>query len=188
MKLEVRAAAGLSLKGKKIIGRPIVYNSRSENLGGFVEIISPGAFGDSVNGDIRALVEHDYKMLIGRTQSNTMRIKEDREGLLVEIDPPNTRTAEELLESIERRDITGMSFGFTVNDQGAEWNFDEDPALRTVTSAVLHEITITSMPAYRATNVQVAMRHLENYKNSSALNSLGYELDLAKYKTEVLGC
>lgn len=64
----------------------------------------------------------------------------------------------------------------------------DNPALRTVTSAVLHEITITGIPAYRATNVQVAMRHLENYRNSSALNSLGYELDLAKYKTEVRGC
>lgn len=186
--IEIRASSGLSLDGKKIIGRPIVYNSQSEDLGGFVEVIAPGAFGNSIKGDIRALVEHDYKMLIGRTVSNTMRIREDNEGVLVEIDPPNTRTASELIESIERGDITGMSFGFSVNEKGAEWNFDSDPALRTVTSAVLHEITVTSMPAYASTNVAIAMRHLKEYQHIRALNSLGYELDIAKYKTELLAC
>ena len=85
--IEIRAAADLSLQGKKIIGRPVVYNSPSQDLGGFVEVISAGAFGDSVNSDIRALVEHDQKLILGRTSAGTMTIKEDEQGLLVEIDP-----------------------------------------------------------------------------------------------------
>jgi HK97 family phage prohead protease len=185
MNLEIRAASGLSIDGKKIIGRPIVYNSQSENLGGFVEVIAPNAFGDSIQGDIRALVEHDYKMILGRTISNTMRISEDPQGIIVEIDPPNTRTASELIESIERGDISGMSFGFTVNDNGASWDFDSDPALRTVSSAILQEITITSMPAYKATNVEVAKRALEDKEQERAIEY--YYNNLDRLKVEIAG-
>lgn len=188
MNIEIRTASGISLDGKKIIGRPVVYNSQSEDLGGFVEIIAPSAFGDSINGDIRALVEHDYKMLLGRTVSKTLKIGEDSQGIIVEITPPNTRTASELMESIERGDINGMSFGFMVNKDGANWNFDKNPALRTVTSAILSEVTITSLPAYKATNVEVAKRHLAEYESQKALNKLGYELDLAKLRTELCQC
>jgi HK97 family phage prohead protease len=63
--------------------------------------------------------------------------------------------------SIERGDIRGMSFGFSVPSGGEQWDYDQSPPLRTVTRAVLHEITITSMPAYSATNVAVAMRSLQ---------------------------
>ena len=158
---ELRASHDFKVSGKKIVGRPVVYGSYSHDLGGFKEIIQQGAFGDSINGDIRALVEHDYKMLIGRTISNTMTITSDEQGLLVEITPPQTRTADELMVSIERGDIQGMSFGFSVPDGGEIWDYDQTPPLRTVTRAVLHEITITSMPAYQATNVAIAQRSLQ---------------------------
>jgi HK97 family phage prohead protease len=178
--IEIRAAADLSLQGKKIIGRPVVYNSPSQDLGGFVEVISAGAFGDSVNSDIRALVEHDQKLILGRTSAGTMTIKEDEQGLLVEIDPPNIQAARDLMTSMERKDISGMSFGFTVNPEGAQWDFDQVPALRTVTSAILLEVTITGMPAYQATNVEVALRSLAESNQSHILK------DYARY-IEVYG-
>lgn len=163
--LEFRAIDNIQVDNQKIIGRPVVYNSRSVDLGGFVEVISPGAFKDSLNGDIRALYEHDHKMLLGRTTSGTMAISEDNEGLLVEITPPNTRSASELIESINRGDISGMSFGFTVNQDGQQWDFEQTPALRTITNANLSEVTITALPAYQATDVQVAQRSMtETYE------------------------
>jgi hypothetical protein len=180
MQLEIRAAGGISLEGKRIIGRPIVYNSPSENLGGFIEVIAPKAFSNSLNGDIRALVEHDSKLILGRTTSKTLRISEDSRGVFVEIDPPNTRTASELMESIERGDISGMSFGFTVNMDGSQWDFNTDPALRTVTNANLHEVTITSMPAYRATNVEVA-------KRSMAKGLESHSIDIAIKRMQMMG-
>lgn len=180
MTIEIRATSGLSLEGKKIVGRPIVYNSKSENLGGFVEVIAPGAFGDSIKGDVRALVEHDYKMILGRTISKTLKLGEDTQGIIVEINPPNTRTASELMESIERGDINGMSFGFTVNPDGAQWDFAQDPALRTVTDAVLSEVTITSLPAYKATNVEVAMRSLKEYQSQTYVD-LNRTLAILRY-------
>jgi len=168
--IEIRATADLSLKGKKIIGRPVVYNSPSEDLGGFIEVISAGAFGESLKNDIRALVEHDHKLILGRTAAGTMTISEDEQGLLVEIDPPNIQAARDLMTSIERKDISGMSFGFTVNANGAQWDFDKVPAVRTVTSAILHEITVTGMPAYKATNVEVAMRSLQEHQESNNID------------------
>jgi HK97 family phage prohead protease len=181
MQLEIRAASDISLDGKKIVGRPIVYNSQSENLGGFVEVIAPKAFNQSLNGDIRALVEHDTKLIIGRTTSKTLRIAEDSQGIFVEIDPPNTRTASELIESIQRGDISGMSFGFTVNTDGSQWDFNTDPALRTITNANLHEITITSLPAYRATNVSVAQRSMDKHIQSHRIDIAIKRMEMMRY-------
>ena len=181
MKLEIRASSDITLEGKKIVGRPIVYNSQSEDLGGFIEIIAPNAFRDSLQGDIRALVEHDTKLILGRTSSKTMRIGEDSQGVFVEIDPPNTRTASELIASVERGDISGMSFGFTVNQDGANWNFDKNPALRTITNAKLHEVTITSMPAYRATNVEVATRSMQEHYRSHSLDLAIKRMEMMRY-------
>lgn len=183
MKLEIRATQNLSLEGKKIIGRPVVYDSLSEDLGGFKEIIKRGAFGDSINGDVRALVEHDTKLILGRTTSGTLNIQEDEQGLFIEIAPPETRTASELITSIERGDISGMSFGFTVNQDGSAWDFNQSPAIRTITSAHLSEITITSLPAYRATNVEVAQRSMNEYVKPCDQN-LEFErltLELSRY-------
>ena len=162
MKIERRALEGLSVKSRTIVGRPVVYNSRSEDLGGFIETIAPYAFKDSMGGDIRALIEHDATKLLGRTSSGTLKVLEDSQGIQIEITPPNTRTSDELLESIQRGDISGMSFGFSVPPDGDSWNVDQAPALRTVHRATLHEVTVTALPAYQATSVQVAQRSLQD--------------------------
>jgi HK97 family phage prohead protease len=161
MNFELRASHDFKVSGKKIVGRPVVYDSLSEDLGGFKEIIKRGAFTGSLNNDIRALVEHQPTLLLGRTSASTLSIREDDKGLLVEIDPPDIQSARDLMVSIERGDIRGMSFGFSVPSGGDEWDYDQSPPLRTVTRAILHEITVTSMPAYKATDVAVAMRSLQ---------------------------
>ena len=160
MFIERRALEGLEVNCRTIIGTPVVYNSRSQDLGGFVEIIAPFAFKDSMGRDIRALIEHDPSKLLGRTSSGTVRLSESPTGLQVEIDLPNTRTADELLESIMRRDISGMSFGFSVPPGGDSWDLEVDPAIRTVQKANLHEVTITALPGYKATDVSIAKRSL----------------------------
>jgi HK97 family phage prohead protease len=160
MNFELRASHDFKVSGKKIVGRPVVYDSLSEDLGGFKEIIKHSAFAGSLDNDIRALVEHQPTLLLGRTSSNTLTIREDNQGLLIEIDPPDIQSARDLMVSIERGDIKGMSFGFSVPAGGDKWDYDQSPPLRTVTRAILHEITVTSMPAYKATDVAVAMRSL----------------------------
>jgi len=126
----------------------------------FREQFAPGAFKDSLASgtDVRALYEHNYSQLLGRTKSGTLVLSEDDTGLRFELTPPNTQLGNDVLELVERGDISGMSFGFRALKES--WNIAQSPYLRTVTAAELREITVTSMPAYPESGVEIAHRSL----------------------------
>src|SRR5262245_28544012 len=88
-------------------GTAIVFNSRSENLGGFVEIIRPEAFRRTLDEgiDLRALVGHDPDKPIGRLSKGTLRVEVDADGVHVEIEPPNTSLGRDVVESVRRGDM-----------------------------------------------------------------------------------
>jgi HK97 family phage prohead protease len=109
--VELRSVEGRGL----LVGRPVVYDSWSEPIGGmFRERILPGAFDEWLAGepDVIACVNHDPARLLGRTASGTVRLVNDKQGLSVEVDPPATTYAADLAESVKRGDIRGMSFVF----------------------------------------------------------------------------
>ncbi|HZL37853.1 MAG TPA: HK97 family phage prohead protease [Tepidisphaeraceae bacterium] len=138
----------------KFTGRAAAFNSPSDDLGGFKEIIAPGAFRDSLskNGDIRALVGHDPDRLMGRTSSGTLRLTETLDGLHFENDIPDTSYARDLVELARRGDIKGMSFGFRVPKGGDAWAKGSDGrAVRTLKSVDLGEISYVANPAYGST-------------------------------------
>lgn len=150
---------------RKIRGMAIVFNNPSENLGGFREVIRPQAVDRTFkeNIDVRALVDHDTAKIIGRLTAGTLKIQKKRAGLSVEIDPPNTSIARDILESIDRRDVTGMSFAFRVMDD--DWTEDENGMpLREVLDMRISEISVVSFPAYADTSVIVAKRSLEQFR------------------------
>ena len=162
--IEIRACIGGELRvesrgvARVIKGHAIVFNSLSENLGGFREKIDPAAVDRTLADgiDLRALVDHDSAKILGRLTAGTLRVDKDGRGLLVEIDPPETTVAQDIVESIRRRDVTGMSFAFrTIAD---EWDFKADPPIRTVTDMLVREVSVVTFPAYPATDV--AMRSL----------------------------
>jgi len=136
----------------------IVFDKLSENLGGFREMIAPSAVDRTLQDgvDLRALVDHDSAKIIGRISAGTLRVEKDAQGLRVEIDPPATSTGQDIVESIQRRDITGMSFAFRT--LGDEWDFKVDPPQRTVTDMLVREVSVVTFPAYPQTDV--AMRSL----------------------------
>jgi len=151
----------------KISGYAAVFNSDSENLGGFIERIKPGAFKRALKkSDARALFNHDSNFVLGRQSAGTLKLKEDKNGLHMEIDPPDTQFARDLMVSIERGDIREQSFGFTVS--GEEWaDTDKDVAKRTITEvAELFDTSIVTYPAYPDTDV--ALRSLEKIKQDAA--------------------
>ncbi|CAK2103704.1 HK97 family phage prohead protease [Vibrio crassostreae] len=163
--LEIRAAS-VGAANKKLVGYVVRWNSDSEVIWNeFIEMFSPGAFTDALNSgdDIRALFEHDHRGLLGRTTSGTLKLEEDATGLRFEIDPPDTSLGRDLLVSVERGDITGMSFGFRAKEES--WNFDTEPARRTVIKADLFEITVTSIPAYKESDVSIALRSMAAAQN-----------------------
>ena len=104
----------------RLTGYAAVFNSLSEDLGGFRERIAPGAFKRTLNdnADVLALVGHKRDLPLGRTASGTLTLAEDDRGLRIAIDLPDTSYARDLRASVKRRDITGMSFGFSVAEDG----------------------------------------------------------------------
>lgn len=138
----------------RIIGHAAVFNKLSEDLGGFREKIEPGAFKKTIkNSDIRALKNHNSDYVLGRNKNGTLKLKEDEIGLYSEIIPPGTQWANDFLVSIDRGDITGMSFGFrTITDN---WEIKDKENIRTLLEAEVYDISPVTFPAYLDTDVQV---------------------------------
>jgi len=159
--LEVRESAD---GGAPVIaGYAAVFNQWSEDLGGFVERIEPGFFAPVLGSDVRALWQHDPAHVLGRTTNGTLRLAEDATGLAVEIHPPLTGWATDALVSLRRGDVSGMSFGFTVDED--RWMSEtKGPAQRTLVRAKeLYDVSPVTFPAYPQTSVSVR-QHLADLR------------------------
>lgn len=145
---------------RKLTGHAAVFDELSVELWGFREKIAPGAFAETLGkDDIRALWNHDTNIVLGRNRSGTLSLKEDATGLLVVIDMPRARAAE--LETIERGDVTQMSFGFRVlEDSWTTADDDSDMLIRTVDKVQLFEVSPVTFPAYPQTDIDVAKRSM----------------------------
>lgn len=151
-RLEVRA------KDSKptILGHAALFNSKSVFLYGFREIIEPGAFAESLAGDIRALWQHDSARVLGRTKAGTLKLWEDDQGLAFELNPPDTQDGRDAVTLIERGDVDQMSFGFNVPPGGDSWAEDEDGIpLRKLRTVSLMEVSPVTWAAYPQTGVGV---------------------------------
>lgn len=150
-RLEVRSTK----QGRSLTGYFAVYNSQSENLGGFVEIIAPGAFNKSLRTQqVAALIDHDAGRLIGKS-GNNLTLSTDSTGLRFTIQPlPNTTQVNDLLSLADQGLITSCSFGMYVISDDWSTLADGTP-LRTVTEAIIFEGSILTgnEPAYTATSV-----------------------------------
>lgn len=139
-------------------GHAAVFNSRSQVLQDwwdqFQEVITPGAFASNLQQDVRLLINHDPNLVLARTTSGTLRLSEDSIGLLCEGELAPTSYARDLQLSMQRGDISQMSFAFEVAPDGDEWNIGADGMLlRTVNRvAVLYDASIVTYPAYEATD------------------------------------
>jgi uncharacterized protein len=150
----------------RIVGYAAVFNSLSEDLGGFREVVRPGAFAACLkDADVRALVNHDPARVLGRTRSGTCKLVEDSRGLRYEIDPPDTTYCRDLLESIRRGDISGSSFRFYMHadpNRGQMWRSEPSGVVREITEfGAVDDVSVVTYPAYAATEVSV--RSLDAY-------------------------
>lgn len=139
--------------GMTFTGYAAKFNSRSENLGGFVETIQPGAFRKSLRSrnDVKLLVNHDAGRVLASTRAGTLRLKEDKIGLRVEADLPNTTDGRDMAELLRRGDLSSMSFGFSVIKD----SWSNDGTERSLESVRLFETSIVAFPAYQATEASV---------------------------------
>jgi len=147
--VEVRAT-----EDDKIVGHAAVFDQLSVDLGSFREKIAKGAFKKTIQeADVRALWNHDPNYVLGRTKSNTLKLQEDDKGLAIEINPPNTTWARDLMESIRRGDIDQMSFGFRAVKE--DWETEGDQLIRVLREVELFDVSPVTFPAYPTTDVQV---------------------------------
>jgi hypothetical protein len=161
MKIERRIFAAQVRKAegaRKISGTAVVFNQRSENLGGYVEQINPAAFDGCDMSDVRCLFNHSDNHVLGRTASKTLSLNRDSAGMSFDCELPDTQYARDLAVSMDRGDIDKCSFSFTVALGGAQW--DEDSAtgvtVRTVNKiARLYDVSVVTFPAYTQTSSEV---------------------------------
>ena len=149
-----------------IVGYAAVYNRLSLDLGGFKEEILPGAFDKILSRqrgrqDVVALFNHDSNIVLGRTSSGTLELSSDDKGLRYVVTPPVSRA--DVLELIQRRDVRGSSFAFTVDKSGESFRTGEDgKAVRQIREVSgLYDVGPVLVPAYPQTSATVAMRSYE---------------------------
>lgn len=138
----------------KIHGYAAVFNQPSEDMGGFREIVLPGAFAEAIRADdVRALVNHDENLVLGRTSARTLRLVEDQRGLYVEITPPDTQYARDLIAAMRRGDVTQMSFAFTFDARGRAWAKLSGGLVRSLRKVErLFDVSVVTMPAFPQTS------------------------------------
>jgi len=163
--IEYRAEGGRG----RIRGYAAVFNSFSEDLGGFREIIRPGAFKNAISSgqDTRGLFNHDPNIVLGRTTAGTLRLSEDKRGLRYEIDVPDTQQARDLVTLLKRGDVSGSSFSFTIAPGGEAWRTEGEQMIREITNiGTLYDVSAVTFPAYGATVSEAARRSLEELRQS----------------------
>lgn len=144
---------------KVIEGYFAVFNSETELFRGAYEEIAPGAFDNTMGNDIRALINHDTSLVLGRNKSGTLDLKVDSRGLWGSIRiNENDSDAVNLYERVKRGDVDQCSFGFNIEREETDWR--EDGTVKwTLIEIDLHEVSVVTFPAYEATGVQA--RHDE---------------------------
>lgn len=145
-----------------------VFNSIYEVWDGATESIAPGAFDNTISGDIRALINHDTTLVLGRTTAGTLELKVDSRGLWGRIRiNPNDTDAMNLHARVERGDVSQCSFGFYIVSEETE--FRDDGSIHwTITEVDLFEVSCCTFPAYEETSISARARDYEAIKARQA--------------------
>ena len=130
-----------------------VFDSNYDIAPGLSESIAPGAFASSLAGDIRALVNHDTTLVLGRSKAGTLELREDSRGLWGRVSiNPNDRSAMDLYERVKRGDVDQCSFGFAIRDEETEI-LDNGDIHWTIKDVELYEVSCCTFPAYSETSI-----------------------------------
>lgn len=196
---EIRAEQSDEL-GNIITGRPIVYNSKT-NMGCYDEIIAQGALTNTDLTDVRFLVNHDIsKIPLARSRRNngnsTMLLSTDNDGMFIRVtlDTENNSEARALYSAVQRGDISGMSFMFSIDEE--EWtDLESDHPTRTITDiGTVVEVSAVTFPAYDSTEIEArskaalesARSAVETARQQRAKSVETDELAILKAKNEIL--
>ena len=149
-------------EGHFIEGYFAVFNSNYDIGPGMSESIAPGAFSNTLAGDIRALVNHETTLVLGRTTAHTLELREDAHGLWGKISiNPNDGDAMNLYERVKRGDVSQCSFGFDIVSEDTEFR-DDDSIHWTIKEVKLYEVSCVTFPAYSETNISARAKERDD--------------------------
>ena len=177
MKPEIRkyVTSDITTTGNKIAGYAAKFGVASQDLGGFIEIIAPGAFDLvlSEKQDVRGLFNHDADAILARVKSGTLSLSVDETGFRYEFEAPDTTAARDLIASLKRGDIDGSSFSFVVAEGGDSWAYVSDQIVRTITKIQrCYDVGPVTFPAYldatAGLEMDCARRSLDAWKAKQA--------------------
>lgn len=144
--------------GMYIEGYFSVFNSNYEIYPGCTESVAPGAFTNTLGGDIKALCDHDTRLVLGRNKAGTLELREDSHGLWGRIAiNPNDSDAVNLYERVKRGDVDQCSFGFDIREEEADFR-DDGSVHFTIRDVELYEVSVVTFPAYSETSVSARKR------------------------------
>ena len=140
-----------------------VFNSNYEIWEGATESIAPTAFDGALADDIRCLINHESRLVLGRTKANTLTLKTDSRGLWGEVKiNPKDQDAMNLYERVKRGDVDQCSFGFDILEE--EFADNITSVHWTIKKVRLHEVSVVTFPAYQETSVSARKEQLDNIR------------------------
>ena len=175
MKKEVMSFRESEFRAKRDeAGNPIiegyfaVFGSDYNIAPGMSESVDPGAFDNTLENDIRALVNHDTTLVLGRTKSDTLELRTDDHGLFGRIRiNTNDSDAMNLYERVSRGDVDGCSFGFEIKDESTEIR-EDDEVHWTLKDVNLFEVSCCTFPAYEDTHIEARSAQKEDLEKREA--------------------
>ncbi|WP_442952054.1 HK97 family phage prohead protease [Paenibacillus sp. 203] len=142
-----------------------VFNRQTELWPGAFEELAPEAFNTTLGNDVRALINHDTTLVLGRNKSGTLELKADSHGLWGRVKVnPNDSDAVNMYERVKRGDVDQCSFGFNILKEDTDWS--EDGTVKwTIREVDLHEVSVCTFPAYADTGVQARKSEVEQHRS-----------------------
>lgn len=164
LQTELKTRAESDSSDLYIEGYFAVFSRQTELWPGAFEELAPEAFNTTLGNDIRALIDHETRLVLGRNKSGTLELKADSHGLWgrVKINPNDT-DAMNIYERVKRGDVDQCSFGFNIIKEDTEWR--EDGTVKwTIREVDLHEVSVCTFPAYQDTGVQARKAEVAQHK------------------------
>ena len=138
-----------------------VFNSTYQIWDDMSESVAPGAFTETLGEDVRALIDHETRLVLGRNSAGTLQLREDSHGLWGDIlINPNDQDAMNLYARVQRGDVNQCSFGFDILEEETEFR-DDGSVHWTIKKVKLYEVSVCTFPAYTETSVQARKEDFE---------------------------
>lgn len=145
-----------------------VFNSIYKIWDDMSESVAPGAFTETLGGDVRALIDHETRLVLGRNTAGTLQLREDSHGLWGDIlINPDDQDAMNLYARVQRGDVNQCSFGFDILEEETEFR-DDGSVHWTIKKVKLYEVSVCTFPAYSETSVQARKEDLEAIRTRRA--------------------